>query len=370
MRPSQARIGERLAFSSPRPPRSPEALGRPAALASEPVTRERWALKLDFVGAKPAVMPHGQELTSAVISYFRGPASEWKTGLKTYASLIYPDLWPGIDLVYTGSARQLKYTFLVKPGADPGQIKLAYRGASAVVFDRGRLEVSTPVGGFTEDRPYVYQKVDGRRIEIPTRYALAAGQHTYGFDVGAYDRSRPLVLDPFLVYAGYIGGAGFDVANAIAVDSAGNAYVAGGSESTVPSFPGTVGPDLTFNGDFDAFVAKVKADGSGLVYAGYIGGSSFDEAHAVDVDSGGNAYVAGFTSSTQTTFPKKIGPELVYNGGPFDAFVAKVRADGTGLVYAGYIGAQVTMGPSASPSMAPATPMSRDAPTRTRRPSP
>jgi hypothetical protein len=329
--------GLTFAFTSPKIPRSHRRSAGPAALASEPETRERWALKLDFVGAKP-VVPQGQELTAALVSYFKGPESEWKTGLRTYAGLIYPDLWPGIDLVYGGSARRLKYTFVVKPGADPGQIKLAYRGASAVVLDRGRLEVATPVGGFSEDRPYVYQEVDGRRIEIPTRYALAAGQHTYGFDVGAYDRSRPLVLDPFLVYAGYIGGAGFDVAHAIAVDSAGNAYVAGGTESTVPSFPGTVGPDLTFNGDFDAFVAKVKADGSGLVYAGYIGGSAEDEARAIAVDSGGNAYVAGFTSSTQSTFPKKVGPELVYNGGPFDAFVAKVKADGTGLVYAGYIG--------------------------------
>jgi CARDB protein/beta-propeller repeat-containing protein len=331
--------GVTFAFSNPRLPSSPKTLGRPAALASEPMTRERWALKLDFVGARPAVVPRGQELTSTVISYFKGPESEWKAGLRTYASLIYPDLWPGIDLVYGGTPGRLKYTLLVKPGADPGQIKLAYRGASAVVLDRGRLEVSTPMGGFSEERPYVYQEVNGRRTEIPTRYALAAGQHTYGFDVGAYDRSRPLVLDPsFLVYAGYIGGAGFDIADAIAVDSAGNAYVVGTTVSTVPSFPGTVGPDLTQNGDFDAFVAKVKPDGSGLVYAGYIGGSSFDEAHAVAVDSGGNAYLAGFTSSTQTTFPKKVGPGLVYNGGASDAFVAKVKPDGTGLVYAGYIG--------------------------------
>ncbi|HEV8437728.1 MAG TPA: SBBP repeat-containing protein [Methylomirabilota bacterium] len=326
--------GVTFAFTSPTPRR---ALARTGAFASEPVTRERWALKLDFVGARP-VMPQGQELTPAVFSYFKGPESQWRTGLRTYAGLIYPDLWPGIDLVYGGSARRLKYTFLVRPGADPGQIKLAYRGASAVVLDRGRLEVSTPVGGFSEDRPYVYQEVDGRRIEIPSRYALA-GQHSYGFDIGAYDRSRPLVLDPsYLVYAGYIGGSGAENANAIAVDSAGNAYVAGATDSTVPSFPAQVGPDLTQGGDLDAFVAKVRADGTGLVYAGYIGGSASDEARGIAVDSAGNAYVAGITSSTQASFPVTVGPEVVYTGGPSDAFVAKVRADGTGLVYAGYIG--------------------------------
>jgi hypothetical protein len=326
--------GVTFAFSSPAPPSRP----RQALLAPEPVRRERWALKLDFVGARP-LMPRGQDLTPTIFSYFKGPESEWKTGLRTYAGVAYRDLWPGIDLVYEGTGRRLKYTFHVKPGSDPNNIKLAYRGATSVVLDRGRLEVATPLGGFTDDRPYAYQEVEGRRVEVPTRYAKTAGEHAYGFQVGEYDRSRPLVLDPgFFVYAGYIGGADQDLANAIAVDSAGNAYVAGRTRSTVPSFPGTAGPDLIQNGDSDAFVAKVKADGTGLIYAGYIGGSGFDMANAIAVDGGGNAYVAGETSSTQTTFPKKGGPRLVYNGGPSDAFVAKVKSDGTTLVYAGYIG--------------------------------
>ncbi|HEV8437730.1 MAG TPA: SBBP repeat-containing protein [Methylomirabilota bacterium] len=324
--------GVTFAFSSPTPPPP-----RRAAFVAEPPTRERWALKLDFVGARP-VMPRGQDVTPTIFSYFKGPESEWKTGLKTYAGVVYPDLWPGIDLVYGGSAGRLKYAFHVKPGADPAQIRLAYRGATAVVLDRGRLEVSTPLGGFTDDRPYAYQEVDGRRMEIPTRYAKAAGQHAYGFEVGDYDRNRPLVLDPtVIVYAGYIGGTGSDGANAIAVDSAGNAYVAGSTTSTAPSFPGIAGPDLIQNGNNDAFVAKVKADGTGLIYAGYIGGAGEDFANAIAVNSVGNAYVAGGTTSDQATFPVKMGPRLTYSGNQ-DAFVAKVKADGTGLVYAGYIG--------------------------------
>ena len=308
--------GVTFAFSSPMPPpASRRAFARPAAVRSEPVTRERWALKLDFVGSNSASTPRGQELTPTLFSYFKGPESQWKTGLKTYASVIYPDLWPGIDLVYGGTGGRLKYTFHAKPGADPAQIKLAYRGASAVVLDRGRLEVSTPVGGFSDERPYAYQELDGRRTEVPTRFARASGQHTYGFVVGDYDRSQPLVLDPsFLVYAGYIGGTGEERALAIAVDSAGNAYVAGSTVSTVPSFPGTIGPDLAHNGGLDAFVAKVKADGTGLVYAGYIGGARDDLATAIAVNSAGNAYVAGSTASDQTTFPVSVGPGLTNTG--------------------------------------------------------
>ena len=93
---------------------------------------QRWTVKLDFVDANPTARLVGEEPTSAVISYFRGSLEEWKTGLPTYSSLSYRDLWPGIDLVYTGTGGRLKYTFVVQPGADPNQIKLAYRGASAV----------------------------------------------------------------------------------------------------------------------------------------------------------------------------------------------------------------------------------------------
>ena len=186
---------------------------RRVALAPEHQSRDRWAVQLDFVGAN-AVAPRGEDRTPAVVSYFKGADSRSQAGLPTYGSVVYPDLWPGIDLVYTGTAGHLKYTFLVKPGADPDQIKLAYRGATAVALtDAGQLEIATPVGGFTDDRPYAYQDRNDSRDEVPAAFALATasgdGTQRYGFTVGRYDRSRPLVLDPsVLVYAGYIGGGG------------------------------------------------------------------------------------------------------------------------------------------------------------------
>jgi hypothetical protein len=128
-----------------------------------------------------------------------------------------------------------------------------------------------------------------------------------------------------LVYAGYIGGSdGDDEAHGIAVDGAGNAYVTGFTYSSEATFPVAVGPDLTHNGGGDAFVAKVRADGAGLVYAGYIGGSSSERGYGIAVDGAGNAYVTGSTSSTEATFPVAVGPDLTYNGGMYDVFVAKV----------------------------------------------
>src|SRR4029453_6271865 len=132
----------------------------------------------------------------------------------------------------------------------------------------GQVQVSRPVGSFEDDRPYAYQDLGGQRVEVATAYELkdlnATDAAVYGFQIGAYDSTQPLMLGPaVLVYAGFIGGSGDDRGLGIAVDSAGNAYVTGSTYSSEASFPVTVGPDLTFPGNGDAFVPKVKADGTG-----------------------------------------------------------------------------------------------------------
>ena len=319
--------------------------GRGVAKGEETRSMGRWVVKLDFVGANPEVKPEGREPMPAAISYFKGPREKWRTGLKTYGSVIYRDLWPGIDLIYTGTVNRLKYSFLVQPGADPERIRLAYRGVSSLsVTDAGQLEVKTPVSAFQDDRPVAYQEVEGRAVEVRTAYALKTdageGAWLYGFDVGAYDRSRLLVLDPaVLVYCGYIGGGGGDGGTGIAVDGDGNAYVTGGTRSAEATFPVKVGPDLTHNGGLDdAFVVKVNPSGTALVYCGYIGGSDQDFGEGIAVDGEGNAYVTGTTASTEATFPVTGGLDLTHNGGFNDAFVAKVNPSGTALVYCGYIG--------------------------------
>jgi len=130
-----------------------------------------------------------------------------------------------------------------------------------------------------------------------------------------------------LAYCGYIGGARFDHANDVAIDAAGNAYVAGLTGSDENTFPAKVGPDLTHNGGNDGFVAKVVADGSALAYCGYIGGAKHDRCEGVTTDASGSAYVVGFTESAESSFPVTVGPDLTFNAagpGLKDAFVAKV----------------------------------------------
>jgi len=325
---------------------------RPDLRVNEPAPQagQRWAIKLDFVGANPGVQPQGEDQTAAVFSYFKGQPGQWQAGVPSYAQLRYPNLWSGIDLVYSGQGSQMKYEFEVQPGADPAQIQLAYRGASALrLTSDGQLEVSTPLNSFRDAAPVAYQMKDGQRVPVEMSYTLnaavgagPAATFGYNFHLGPYDHSLPLVLDPTIfVYAGYIGGANYDDAQAIAVDRLGNAYITGYTSSDQTSFPVKVGPELTFGGSYDAFVAKVNAAGTALVYAGYIGGSGYDYGYGISVDGQGNAYVTGSTNSDQTTFPVKIGPSLTYGGGNADAFVAKVNAAGTALDYAGYIGGDV-----------------------------
>jgi hypothetical protein len=322
---------------------------------------ERWVVKLDFIGSREGVKPEGLEETGAVISYFSGKPEEWKTGLAAYSRIIYRDLWPGIDLVYKGELDELKYEFIVRPGANPARIRLAYRGAEDVsLTEGGRISVNTPAGGFEDDIPIAYQEADGRRSAISVAYLLESVPAirssgvvsdsgitsedgsvnrtcAFGFEVGDYDRSQAFTIDPAVfIYCGFIGGSGDDESMDIAVDSLGNAYVAGFGSGT--DFPLAVGPGLTGQGEAEAFVAKVNSSGTGLIYCGFICGSSCEWIDSIAVDDAGNAYVAGVTWSDQSTFPVKVGPDLTHNGGSTDAWVAKINPTGTDLVYCGYIG--------------------------------
>jgi hypothetical protein len=333
-------------------------------------TSERWVVKLDFVDANQEVKPVGVEETGAVISYFKGKPKDWKTGLPAYSKIVYEDLWPGVDLLYHGTLDRMKYEFIVHPGADPSRIRFAYRGAESLrLTDEGRLVVETPVGNFEDEVPVAWQEKGGEQVKVAMTYILemiseekpsdhsfhsgvaSADEeveaenrtHVYGFEVGEYDRTVPLILDPaVLIYCGYIGGSAEDHGYGIAVDTLGNSYITGLTFSTQATFPVRSGPYLAHNGgSIDAFVSKVNPSGTALLYCGYIGGSSDDYGQGIAVDGSGNAYVTGYTNSAQASFPVFSGPDLTYNGG-FDAFVAKVNPSGTSVLYCGYIGGSST----------------------------
>ena len=301
-------------------------------------TARAHVVKVRLLGAKTRRI-ESRRSAPGIVSYFKGPASQWRTGIQTQAEIGYVQPWPGIDLSYNGNGGTLESVYTVAPHADPRRIRLRYSGHQSLRIDaRGDLVYRTALGEVRETAPIVYQDIDGKRTRVDGRYRLI-DRNTVGFKVARYDRAHALVIDPSLVYAGFIGGNNGDVAHGVAVDASGNAYVTGYTSSTPATFPLAAGLDNTYGGGVrDAFVAKVNAAGTALVYAGYIGGIGDDEGYGIAVDSAGAAYIAGNTSSTQTTFPVLGGPDLTHNGGGDDAFIVKINPAGTALVYSGYVG--------------------------------
>ncbi|MBC7363342.1 MAG: SBBP repeat-containing protein [Candidatus Aminicenantes bacterium] len=317
---------------------------------ASPSRWSRWVVKLDFVDVSNELIPVGQQKTEAMVSYFRGKPENWLTGLPTYARVYYRQLWPGVDLSFSGDDSRLKYEFAISPGADPSTIRLRYRGASEVYLnEKGQLVICTPAGSFVDNAPVAYQLVNGQKVYVPVRYEVLQKKVgtdglvslEYTFHPDSYDRTRVLYIDPaILVYSGYLGGSSNDRALAIAVDGVGNAYITGWTGSY--DFPVAAGPDLTFNGPAlgtDAFVAKINAAGTEMVYCGFLGGTYDDSGTGIAVDSAGNVYVCGYTKSPD--FPVVIGPYISYQGNIVqygDAFITKINAAGTALVYSGFLG--------------------------------
>jgi hypothetical protein len=300
--------------------------------------------EMRLAGASRNAKPMGEEQLPGTASYFIGnDPAKWHTGVPTYAKVRYADIYPGIDLVYYGNQRQLEYDFVAASGADPQTIQLKFAGARKLRLSAdGDLMVTAANGTLAFRKPLVYQIVDGHRQTVAGDFALLA-RRTVGFRLGSYDHTRALVIDPVLVYSTYLGGTGADTANAVTADAAGNAYVAG--RTTPISFPTTSGAFQTAgnsaaNAPETAFVIKLNPAGTALVYSTYLGGSGGDSASGLAVDSSGNAYVTGSTSSTD--FPVTQGAFQTTNkakaNGNSNAFVTKLNPTGTALVYSTYLG--------------------------------
>lgn len=345
---------------SSRAGRSPQvALNLPLAGdggAGVPVTY----LRLRFAGANTAPEIAGLEPLPGVVSYFKGAdPSRWATGLPTFAGIAYRDLYPGIDLRYQAWEGSLKGTFLVAPGADPSRIRWRYEGAAAAKVDGAgnlRLELPRvekagrpdlqPAAEVTEGAPVAWQDVDGVRRPVAARYQVAS-DGSIGFALPAgYDRAEPLVLDPTLTYSTYLGGSGEDNGYGIATDTSGNVYLTGYTLSTnFPTLGGTdpgCGTDGNCNGFafYDAFVTKLNpsvSGAAGLVFSSYLGGSANDYGLDIAVDGAGLSYLTGLAREVFPTTGNAY--QATYGGTPgADAFLTKLSANGSQLLYSSYLG--------------------------------
>jgi len=328
---------------------------RPARRILAPRPAATGIVRMKVLGGDLMAQVTGTDELPGKSNYFIGnDRSKWRTNVANCAKVRYSSVYPGVDLVYYGHQGQLEYDFVVAPGADPKAIRLAVDGRNpdSPPQARGSLQLATNgdlllriAGGEVRlHKPVAYQPASvpnagAGRLDVECRYQLTGRNHVT-FDVGSYDKARPLIIDPTLAYSSYLGGTGKDEGTAVAVDTLGHAYITG--ETASVNFPTTPGAFQTrYAKNTDVFVTKLNANGSGLVYSTYLGGSNSDYGESIALDPSGNAYLAGQTLSTD--FPTTPGSFQTQCGGgcgasAADAFVTKLNAAGSALVYSTYLG--------------------------------
>ena len=327
----------------------PGSVGRSAGGQSSDGAVVRLALS----GPSSPAQVEGVEEQAGHSNYLIGnDPSRWQRNVPLYGRVKYHDVYPGIDAIYYGNQSRLETDYIVAPGADPSRISLRIRGGKKVSLNsQGDLVIASASGDLMLRRPNVYQEIDGKRREIAANYVQRSGR-TVGVEIGSYDSQKPLVVDPVVVYSTYLGGATPTSGNAtssaagVAVDSSGNAYVAGQTDTT--DFPTTPGVYQGKNngGGFEgnnAFIAKLNPTGTSLTYSTYLGGSVSDGAVGIGIDASGNAYVTGTTTSTD--FPianasaaiQPVAPTKINLGAP-SGFFAELDPNGVNLLYSTYLG--------------------------------
>ncbi len=294
------------------------------------------ALRMKLAGARSDAAARGLEPLAGASNYLTGrDASRWRTAVPHFGRVEFASVYRGIDLVYYGNGGRVEYDFRVAPGADPSVIRMDFEGARRPRVDaRGDLLLRTAAGEMRLSKPFAYQETpDGSREEVAARFEVRGRR--VRFRLGSYDSSRPLVIDPCVIYGSFLGGAGDDRGLGVGADAQGHAYVAGLTTSLNFPAPGSAQPGI--RGASDAFVAKLSPDGSSLVWVTYFGGSGVEDARGLAVDAAGNAYITGITDSFDLPTLNAFQPSKGSTNGFIDAYVAKLSPSGS-LVYSTYLG--------------------------------
>jgi hypothetical protein len=268
-------------------------------------------------------------------NYFIGnDPSKWRQNVPRYARVSYQNVYPGVNMAFHGAQRQLEFDFVVAPGADPQPIGFHFTGARSTKTDEsGDLVVSSTAGDVLLHRPVAYQQQNGAQQAVDARFVLKADNQV-SFELGKYDRSRELVIDPSVSYAysTYLGGSLEDDGFAIAFDSSGNAYVTGQTDSL-----DFAGASRASSGIFNVFVTELNPGGSATIYTSYIGGTGDDSGNGIAVDANNNVYVGGGTTSPTGSFPTTPGAYQTTLNGSGNGFLVKLDSTGA-LKYGTYLG--------------------------------
>ena len=314
------------------------------AINNNDVSGTKPTLRFAFENANPTAWLEGIQPLPGIINYYRGQDSRnWRLGVKTYAKVQAKSVYPGIDVVYYGDHRRLEFDFVVAPGADPKVVALKVDGANELsLSEQGDLVAGSNGKEFRFHKPYAYQLIQGKQAPVAVEYALQ-GPNKASLRLGRYDKSRALVIDPKLTYSTFMGGSQADTGNGLAIDSTGNAYIAGETCSSDfisgANFKGT-------QNSCDAFVSKLDPTGQTVLWTTFIAGATpvpnpaTAAAHGVAVDGAGNVYVIGTTNFFDLpllTTPGATDHSSAYNGGDSDAFISILNSSGA-LIRETYLG--------------------------------
>ncbi|HEY3618872.1 MAG TPA: SBBP repeat-containing protein, partial [Candidatus Sulfotelmatobacter sp.] len=292
------------------------------------------AIDMHLVGGNPeSQISAGSQLPGRSNYFIGNDPSQWHANVAQYARISYRDVYPGVNMAFYGVQKQLEFDFIVAPGASTAPIRLGVSGANRMTTDNsGNLILTSSAGDVLLHKPVAYQQKDGARQPVDARFVVQT-HNQVSFELGNYDRSRELVIDPAVSYATYLGGLAEDDGHAIAADGSGNAWITGQTKSL--NFP-PKNPLVSSNaGGFDVFVTELSSTGA-LVYSTYIGGTSDDSGNAIALDASGNVFVAGGTKSLD--FPTTTGVYQTTRKGPTNAFVLELSSTGSKLMYSTFLG--------------------------------
>jgi len=317
---------------------SDEAVLEGQHFAADHRTLQTSVVRMSLAGSNPLAAVSGENRLPGNSSYIVGNRSaDWHSGIEQFSRVRYHEVYPGIDLVYYGKQGKLEYDFKVAPGADPSLVALNFAGPQLLnLNDNGELSLAVGADTLQMHAPRVYQTLNGQEQEIPARFVLLA-DNKVGFQVGAYDRSRELVIDPVLSYSTFLGGSVSENFPTVAVDSSFNIYVAGSTTST--NFPTTSGVlQTSLAGTANIFVTKFSPTGAApLLFSTYLGGNGTDASVGVAVDKAFNVYVAGTTSSSNFPVVTATAYQSAAKTAGNHVFISKLNSTGTALVYSTYL---------------------------------
>ena len=301
-------------------------------------------LRMKFVGGNSQPAIAGMDELPGKVNYFTGnDSTKWHSAIPTYGKVKYTEVYPDIDAVFYGNQRNLEFDFIVSPGADPKKIELAFDNAAKIeVSEKGELVLNIADEQMNLKEPIIYQEIEGKRQSINGGFVLnpKTGDSelpTVGFRVDDYDSTKPLIIDPILVYSTYLGGSDGDSGNAIATDGIGHAFVTGSTDSA--DFPTANALQPERRESADVFVTKFYGDGSALIYSTYLGGNNSESGKDITVDTAGNVYLTGSTNSLN--FPMLNAAQPIF-GGMSDAFVTKLNSAGSALIFSTFLGGNRT----------------------------